>query len=264
MVTPNHLWIMGSHAVKIELFEYKHAVYQHVHTINLGSRKLAGLFLGKTDKGILIRKEVIIRANRKDNPVKAGITLINKNGEIIHDSILKVPFQEQLTVHHSGNTITTGKSYGNRSLLAFDGNCIYTLWTDSLSIDRYSLNGDHRKAFSYPLSPVKITDKEKEEVLNKYPAIFRDALQRGLPDVKPVVNKFIIDDQHRIWMDLLTERLGKGWFCFTEEGKPLYKINIPRPGAELQEISGDLVLWNYRDEDGAPTIAVSKIKNEKM
>jgi hypothetical protein len=74
-----------------------------------------------------------------------------------------------------------------------------------------------------------------------------------------VVNNSIIDDHQRIWVKLLTEKLGHSWFCFTLEGEPLYKIDIPEPGAKLQEISGNRVLWNYLNEKGAPTIVQSKI-----
>jgi hypothetical protein len=77
-----------------------------------------------------------------------------------------------------------------------------------------------------------------------------------LPDVKPIVHNLIIDDHQRIWVELLTEHLGHSWFCFSKEGEPIYKIDKPKTEAELQEISGDRVLWSYPNKEGAPTLAV--------
>lgn len=62
--------------------------------------------------------------------------------------------------------------------------------------------------------------------MNRYASV-RDDLRRKLPDVN---NNLIIDDHQRIWVELLTEELGQGWFCFTKEGEPLYKIDIPKEG----------------------------------
>ncbi|MEX2345009.1 MAG: 6-bladed beta-propeller [Balneolaceae bacterium] len=260
MITQDQLWVIDSRTNKIEKFEYQDTEYVHVKSISLEKNELAGVLLGKTEEGFLIKNRYTIHANRKDNPTEQSISLINENGKILRDPIFMASIPEQVTAKGSGNTLNAGKSFGNRSLLAFDGmSQVYSLWTDSLSIDTYSIEGDHRYAFSHPLEPVRITDEEINSAINRYNKIFHADLRRQLPDVKPVVNNLIMDDHQRIWVELLTEGLGHGWFCFTKEGEPLYKIDIPMAGTELQEIHQDRVLWNYLNEDGAPTIAVSEI-----
>ncbi len=260
LVAQDYLWIIDSNTMKIEEFEYQANDYVNINTLSLEDEDLAGLFIGKAEEGILIRKSFIINANRRDNPTEVAISLIDEEGDILRDIIFTIPVKERITARSSGNTLNTSKSFGNESLLAYDGKSrIYTLWTDSLSIDTYTIDGNRQRAFSHPLKPVGISGEERDSVLNVYDNIFRADLRRQLPDVKPIVNNFIIDDHQRIWVELLTEELGNGWFCFTEEGEPLYKIDIPKSGAELQEISRNRMLWNYLNENGAPTFAVSEI-----
>ncbi len=259
MVDQENLWVMDSNSIKMEKFEYQDGEYSHIKSISLEKEELAGKFLGKTEDGILIKNWYTLHANRKDNPTERPISLINENGEVLRDSIYMEPIAEQVTLKGSEYTLYIEKIFGNRSLSAFDGlSRTYTLWTDSLAIDAYTIDGDYRRVFSHSLEPVRVTGEERDSVLNRYASV-REDLRRKLPDVKPTVNNFIMDDHQRIWVELLTEELGQGWFCFKEEGEPLYKIDIPKPEAELQEISGNRVLWNYENENGAPTIAVSKI-----
>lgn len=260
MITREQLWIMDAGSIKIEVFEYQNADYVYANTITLGHRDLTGSFLGKTKENILITNQISLAANSRNNPTEQPITLINEQGNVVRDSIFMVPIPEQISIRGSGRTLLTGKSFGNRSLMAFDGESrVYSLWTDSLSVDTHTIEGYYQHAFSYSLEPVKITDEEKDSVSNRYGESFRTDLRRQLPDVKPIVNNFILDDFQRVWIELLTEELGHGWFCFTNDGEPLYKIDIPKVGAELQEISGNQVLWNYPDKDGAPVLVASKI-----
>lgn len=259
VVAQEHLWIVDSNLMKIEKFEYQNTEYVNINTLGLENEDLTGLLLGKVEEGILIKKRITIHANRKDNPTEASISLIDEDGGIIRDSIFMAPITEQMTLKGSEYTLNIGKIFGNRSLLAFDGiGRIYTLWTDSLAIDTYTVEGDRRRAFSHSLEPIRVTDEERDSILHRYARVRAD-LSRKLPDVKPVVKDLLIDDHQRIWVELLTEELGHGWFCFTVEGEPLYKIDIPKSGAELQGISGNRVFWNYLNDYGAPTIAVSEI-----
>jgi len=258
MVDQATLWAIDAGSKKIEKFEYQDDEYVHLTSISLEKEELAGKFIGKTKEGILIANLPSITLNSPDNPTEQPISLINGNGDILRDSIFTVPIYEHLTLKGSGMTLGINKIFGNRSLLAFDGSGrIYTLWTDSLAIDAYTPEGDRRRAFSHSLEPARVTEAERDSVLNRYDPVRAD-LRRKLPDVKPAVNNLLIDDRQRIWVELLTENPGHGWFCFTKEGKPLYQIEIPTEGAELREISGNRVFWNYQNEYGAPTIAVSK------
>jgi hypothetical protein len=64
-------------------------------------------------------------------------------------------------------------------------------------------------------------------------------------------------------VELLAADPGHDWFYFTKEEEPLYKIDIPKTGDELQEISGNRVFWSYLDVDGVPKLAFSKINIPK-
>lgn len=259
LANEEHLFIIDSSTLKMEKFEYRNGTYIHIKTIPLESHELTGKILGKTDKGILILKRFTLIAGSKENPTMQLVTSIDEKGEILQDSIVSLPIVEQMTLQAGENKLIVDKLFGNESLSAFDGlNRIYTLWTDSLSIESYSTDGYRKHAFSHSILAVSITDIEKDSISSKY-GRYRSDLRRKIPDVKPVVNNLLIDDDQRIWVELFTEGLGHAWFGFTKEGEPLYKIEIPKTGAKLQEISGNRAIWNYLNEDGAPTFNVSKI-----
>ncbi|MBD3616999.1 MAG: 6-bladed beta-propeller [Gracilimonas sp.] len=259
LVDRENLWVIDSSSLKIEKFEYSDDTYIHIKTIPLGSDELAGKILGKIDRGFLILKSFTLTAGSKENPTVHLVTSIDENGEILRDSIVSVPIAEQMTLQAGENKLIGNKLFGNESLLAFNGiNYIYTLWTNSLSIESYSIDGLHKHAFSHVIQPVYITGVEKDSISSKY-GLYRSDLRRKMPNVKPVVNDLLIDDNQRIWVELFTSGLGHAWFGFTKNGEALYKIEIPKKGAELQEIVGNRVIWNYQNEEGAPTFIVSKI-----
>lgn len=260
LVNQDNLLVIDSRSLKLERFEYRDGSYIHVKTIPLGSDELAGKILGKTDEGILILKRFTLISGSKENPTEQLAVFIDEKGEILRDSIVSVPIPEQMTLEAGENKLISDKLFGNESLLAFDGhNHIYTLWSDSLSIESYSTEGLRKHVFSHSLQPVNITDAERDSISSKY-GPYRSDLRRKMPDVKPVVNDLLIDDSQRVWVELFTEDLGHAWFGFTKEGKPTYKIEISKTDAKLQEISGNQVIWSYSNEDGAPTFNVSEIE----
>lgn len=132
---------------------------------------------------------------------------------------------------------------------------------ETLNIDYFTIEGQKQHAFSYPLQPVAITKAERDSALNRLDEPTRKVMRKNIPNVKPVAGgSFVIDVQQRVWVELLTEELGHGWFAFTTDGDPLYRIEMPHYNAILQDIRGDIVLWNYTDEKGAPSIVKSKIE----
>ena len=260
IVDENNLWVIDARNIKMEKFEYQQGKYVHIRTIPLGSMELTGGILGKTEEGFFINNRITLVAGSDSNPTERPISLIDENGEILVNTVFALPIEEQMRLQGLGNVFEGSLIFGNQSLMAFDGiNRMYTLWTDSLSIYTYTTDRYRRHAFSHKLEPVKLTDQEKDSISRRY-HIYQADLRRKLPDVKPLVNDLIMDDNQRVWVELLTENLGHGWFVFTNEGAPLYKMDIPKPGAKLQEVSGNRVYWNYVNDDGLPIFVVSNIR----
>ncbi len=264
MVSAGRLWIIGSRSAKIEVFEFLDSAYVNTNTLTVEEPGLLGTLLGLTPEGILVRNRTIFRAGRRDQQDRSVISLLSENGAILRDTIFTVPIHDHVN-DIASQVLIASISFGNGSLVTFDGtDKIYSLWTDSLRLDSYTMDGKRERAFIYNLKPVSVTDDERDSVLNQHDEPYRSAIQKKLSKVKPVVNNLLVDSHHRIWVELLSEELGQGWFCFSEEGEPLYRIDIPYSGAELQDISGNRVLWSYLNEIGAPTFAVSKINTPEI
>ncbi len=246
---------------KIEVFQYLNTKYEHIRTIVIENQKLLGNLLGLTEKGILLENDIWLSPAAPNNPTETAISFLNHNGKVLQDTLFSVPIHEFVVHNNSETAFVAGKIYGNSSKLAYDDNKgrIYSLWTDKLSIDYFTLEGERHHSFSYPLQPVSITKAERDSALNRLDEPKRDIMHKHMPDVKPIAGHMVVDDQQRLWVELLSEELGHGWFAFSPNGEPLFHMKIPHHNAVLQDIHGNTVLWNYTDKKGIPTIVKSKV-----
>ncbi|GAA5520761.1 hypothetical protein Asal01_00694 [Fodinibius salicampi] len=247
---------------KIEVFQYLNTKYEHIRTIDIENQKLLGNLLGLTDKGILLENDIWLSPFAPKNPTETAISFLDHKGDILQDTLFSVPIHEFVVHDNSETAFVRGKIFGNSSKLAYDDNKgrIYSLWTDKLSIDYFTLDGERHHAFSYPLlQPVNITKVERDSALNRLDEPTRDIMRKHMPDVKPIAGHMVVDDQQRLWVELLSEELGHGWFAFSADGEPLFHIKIPHHNAILQDIRGNTFLWNYTNKKGVPTAVKSRV-----
>lgn len=256
LASHDSLAISDAKSQKIEVFHYRNGKYSHSRSVSLKNNKLVGNLLGLTEKGILAENNFrLIPAP----PTEIAVSFLDRNGAILQDTLFSVPIHE-FVVHNSEPSFVRGKIYGNTSKLAYDESAdkIYSLWTETLSVDYFTLDGKKHRAFSYPLEPVRITEAEHDSALNNLDKPKQKVMREHMPDVKPVAGDLVVDDQQRLWVELQSEPLDHGWYAFSPEGEPLFRIKNPHHNATLQDIHGNTILWNYTDEKGVPNIVKSK------
>ena len=254
LTTDDRLLVSDGRSLKIEIFEYLNSKYEYVRSVNVENPKLLGNLLGLTENGILAQNDIWFH----NNPTETAISLLGHNGKVLQDTLFSVPVHEFVV----DDSFVRGKIYGNSSKLAYDDSegKVYLLWTESLNVDYFTLGGKKHHAFSYPLQPVAVTTAERDSALTRLEDHQRRVMRQQMPEVKPVAGDLVVDDHQRVWVELLSEELGHGWFAFSPDGDPLYHIKIPHPNAKLQDIQGNTILWNYTNELGAPTIVKSKFE----
>ncbi|REL38029.1 6-bladed beta-propeller [Rhodohalobacter sp. SW132] len=257
ILAQNSLLVTDGISLKIEVFDYRNEMYEHARTINVTKQNLLGNLLGLTEEGILIKNDILLSPSGMNNSSETPISFISRDGDILQDTLFKVPIHE-FVVDDSQIPFVAGRIFGNTKQLAFDRESkVYSLWTENLDINYFTLDGEKHEAFSYSLQPVAITNAEQDSALNQWQNPQRTIMRQHMPDVKPVASKLVVDDQQRIWVELLSDELDHGWFAFTPSGEPQFYIEIPHHNAYLQDIRGNTVLWNYTDEDGNPSIVAS-------
>lgn len=260
LIAHDSLFVSDGISLKIEVFEYRDPKYNHVRTVNIENQKLLGDFLGLTEQGILIKNDIVLIPSGNNNPTDTAISFIGHGGEVLRDTLFSVPLHE-FVVDDSKVPFVAGKIFGNTSQLAFNNrNMVYSLWSETLDLDYFTLEGEKHNAFSYTLQPVAITKAEQDSALNLWKNPQRNVMLQHMPDVKPIASNLLVDDQQRIWVELLTEELEHGWYAFSPSGEPLFRINKPRQSAFLQDIHGNKVLWNYTNQNGSPNIVTSTIQ----
>ena len=255
------LAVIDGRSHKIEIFRYHDGKYEYIRTIDVENQKHLGNLLGLTERGILVENNIWLSPLSTNNPTETAISLLGHDGSVLQDSLFSVPLHE-FVLHKSETPFVRGKIYGNSSQLAFDESegKVYSLWTEEMSINYYTLSGKEHEAFSYPLKPIRVTETERDSVLNRLDETTRSVMSNHIADVKPVAGDLVVDDQQRLWVELLSEELDHGWFAFSPEGEPLFRINIPHHKARLHDIRGNSFLWSYTDEKGVPHIVKSKVE----
>lgn len=255
LVAQDSLVVSDGRSHKIEIFIYREAKYEHVRTISVENQKLLGNLLGLTEKGILTQNDISLFPFGPNNITDVAVSLLGYNGVVRQDTVFSVPVHEFVV----GESFVRGKIYGNSSKLAYDDRegRVCSLWTETLSIDCFTLSGEKHNAFSYPLQPVKITQTERDSALTHLDNPERRVMRQHMPEVKPVAGDLVIDDQQRVWVELLSEELEQGWFVFSPNGEPLFHIKVPHPDAFLKDVHENTILWSYTNEHGAPAIVKS-------
>jgi len=257
LIAHDSLFVSDGRSLKIEVFEYRDSKYNHVRTVSIENQQLLGNLIGLEERGILIKNDIMLFPSGQNNPTDTPISLIGHNGKIVRDTLFSVPLHE-FVIDDSEVPFVAGKIFGNTSQLAFNNrNKVYSLWSETLNLDYFTLEGEKHNAFSYTLQPVTITKAEQDSALNLWENPHRTVMRQHMPDVKPIASNLMVDDQQRIWIELLTEELEHGWYAFSPSGEPLFRINIPRQSAFLQDFHGNKVLWNYTSQNGSPVIVTS-------
>jgi hypothetical protein len=257
LIENDSLFVSDGRSLKIEVFEYRDSTYNHVRTVKFENQLFLGDLLGLTEQGILIKNGIMLSPFGENNPTDTPISLIGLDGDVLRDTLFSVPLHE-FVVDNSTVPFVAGKIFGNTSQLAFDSrNKIYSLWSETLNLDYFTLDGEKNNAFSHTLQPVAINKAEQDSALNQWENPQRTIMSQNMPDVKPIASNLMVDDQHRIWIELLTEELEHGWYAFSPSGEPLFRMNKPRQNAFLQDIHGSKVLWYYTNQNGSPVVVTS-------
>ncbi len=258
-ISGEELWVIDGFAMKIEIFRFDTGRYVYKRTLNFEERKLLGEILHIDENQAFLKNQVIFFAAEREHPSETAISVVDKDGKVLEDTLFTIPINE-FVADGSGQLLIAGKPFGIGTLITagYEGE-FYTLRTDSLRVDYFDRNGERHSLFSWRVKPVEITPIERDSVLNRWENPTRAELQKQLSDVKPAVNVMVVDNQGRIWLELLTDNLGHGWFAFSNGGEPLLRIEIPEAGANLRDIKDDILYYDYLNQSGAPTIAASKI-----
>lgn len=190
---------------------------------------------------------------------------INTANEILRDSILVYPLNENFLIENNGMpvisfTIPEVHRQG-RFFRDYNGNDYYG-WTDSLDIRRRTPDSDSFEKFiELELNNKPLTNQMGDSVLNRYNHILDDFdqargdLRSSFPDTMPLFQNFLADDKGYVWVQIFTEDDEPNWLIFDDEGTPVYRTSLPVEN-RLAALRHNKAYTISKTEDDLPAINI--------
>lgn len=160
-------------------------------------------------------------------------------------SLYPMPFEQTMPV-------TTGP----------DGR-LYMGHTDSLHVMAYQLTGASTVAASVPVSPVPVTEADRDSALADMDSgPMRQKVSSALPDTKPALTELVVADDGRLWI----RRPPAGpnadmapWWVLNPETKTILETHLPRE-VSLEAVQEEFAYGTTTTEAGAPAVVRYRVE----
>jgi hypothetical protein len=162
-------------------------------------------------------------------------------------------------------TSVTPDPFGSEGFVRLDSrDRLHYLWSDSVAVERYDLNGTRLGGFRIPNEASPVTRRDVADAVSElHPldrARFEPVLRDSLPGRWPAVRQLLMDDRDRLWMQMGGSR-GRPteWAAFSSEGAYLESFVVP-PGDQVLSIRGDGRVFATRlDDDDVPRVVLYRM-----
>lgn len=141
---------------------------------------------------------------------------------------------------------------------------IYQGYSDSLTINVYSMNGTRQKRWTLPFEPVPVPDSTIEQRLASAGDIIRGLLEdTGIPETKPAFEDFFTDAQGRVWIKRPTAEPDRAaWWVADPEVKRVATARLPAD-VDLAAVRGGRAYGAAETEAGAPVVVRYRVNVQK-
>lgn len=147
-------------------------------------------------------------------------------------------------------------SFGRRPAIALgpEGR-IYQGYSDSLTINVYSMDGTRQERWMLPFEPVPVPDSTIEQRLASARDIIRGLLEEaGIPETKPAFEDFFTDAQGRLWIKRPTADPDRAaWWVADSEAKRVATTRLS-DDVDLQAVLDGYAYGETTTENGAPAL----------
>ena len=162
----------------------------------------------------------------------------------------------------SGDSYGINLPFGRRpNVRAGPGGLVYYGMSDSVSIRIMSLDFRDRGIVAWQHSPVPVTRSDRDELRKKAGKTEAGALAlKALvsityPRYKPAYERFIVDDQARVWLKLSTAFGAQEttWVVLDSTSQEVGRIDLPK-GLNIRAVRGNRAYGTVAADDGAPLV----------
>lgn len=210
-INNQELQVYDEQLAKLSIFHIKEGSEpDYIRTVSINTDRLPDEILGTSvNRSYAIMTPAYTTANL-DKKKRAHVGLIDQDGDIVKESLFKVPAQEYVVRRNSDGFTVGVKPFGSKPFYDVgQDDALYYANTDKMKFYKYSIHGERVNSFSYNLNKkVVITDQDWKKELER----LRYDL-RSLSDLQAKVDKryfplfdwFIVDAKDRIWVAVNSE-----------------------------------------------------------
>ena len=221
--------------------------------------------IGVVEDGFLVqyRDAKIPLMSDMDAPEHTVLKLLNWNGDVSADTLVKMPDRDMVYAQARGQRSMMAKiPFGRDAFMALSpDNLLYYGRNDAIEIRIHSIDGTTRRSVRVPHDPVPVTDDERYNWVSAYPDGTQDEMRSVLPRTRPAYEALVLDDSGRIWLRLSAPKgaLEARWIVVNLEGKIEATTKLPSI-IWLKVVAGDRAIGTSSDEEqGAPLVVAYEI-----
>jgi len=252
------LYVFDRRWFRINSFHQKEKnSWEHQNTFNYGSvdptLQQPVRIIPIPDLGFALEQSIFyLLVGNTDNTQNYPLAVVNFQGNLIDKHQLQIPLDE-IAVLENGESLG-GINYlpfGRESILKVGAdNRLYHNWTNQIEIISLNLEGDTLSTFSYPLPNPPVSEEEKQEQIDRHIEDMHELLREEIPETKPVVEDFFIDDENRFWIDIHPDITGSdAWLIFDHEGTPIGRFPFPNEEADISFVRHNNLYGVLESED---------------
>jgi hypothetical protein len=185
------------------------------------------IFPYKNDNRFLIQYIIPYSPGTSDMVRKRKLVLFDENADLKMNPVLTFKENEALVDDSNGQMTVGSLPFGRKSLVFMGGKYLYYCWTESLEIDKYSLEGELIQTISYSIDNVEVSEKDIARKAEEFSSFTFSTIKKQAPDTWPVVAWFVIDDESNIWVAIHGEdRETHSLLVFRENGDLIIESKI--------------------------------------
>jgi hypothetical protein len=197
------------------------------------------------------------------------VKLVNKEGEIIHDTDLKFRTGEMLELNMGGNRISLRFSeIHSTQITPFADGTFLQAWTPDPVLHHFSSEGDTLRSIeleNYPRQ--RATSDAISSLTERYGGQFGNLesdMKKAIGDFFPAFSQIRIMKDNTIWLRRITPGdSNESWYHLAADGVPLGTMTLEE-GVSLGNSVSDYIYVSGANDDGSPVIIKYRLSAEEV
>lgn len=184
------------------------------------------------------------------------IGLLNPAGVRVRDSLLVLRAPASLVMRQGGTVAAAPDPFGRDAIIRTRPGRLHYADTDSLSVREYSLSGSRLSTVNVQAKAIPLSRRIVDSVAGLGGPQYRQAVRRSAPTSWRPIRDFLVDDQDRLWVGLVSRPLSTvTWQILTRSGELRATLTLPW-AYQLMAVQRGQLYGLLIDDDEVPRLLI--------